>query len=96
MVKKRRKLEYEEPVTKVELTNQLGGLPGRQLRSRLERTGHPAEHIRSLALIEQAVGFLAESRQVSINEARHALIHDAADRGLTMRAAAERIIQLKD
>ncbi len=96
MVKKRRKLEYEAPVTKVELTNQLGGMPGRHLRSRLECAGHPLEQIRSLALIEQAVGFLAESRQLSIHEARVALIHDAAERGLTVEEAAERTLRPKD
>lgn len=86
MTKKRRKLEYERPVTAVELTNLPSGSVGRRLRSRLDRS-----HV----LVEQATGLLAEKLHVSLEEARDVLIQDAAARGLTMRAAAERVLHRK-
>lgn len=100
MARKRRRLEYEEPVTSVELTNRLGGISGRRLRRRIERSGHvPPEvevEIKSKARVEQATGFLAEALGLSIDEARDVLIQDAAARGLTLGEAAERLLDRED
>ena len=92
MARKRRKLEYEAPVTAVELDSRLGGDAGRRLRQRIEQSGHFSTEIRSLLLIEQAIGLLGEVLEVSIDEARHVLIQDAAARGLSMAEAAQRIL----
>ena len=93
MARKRRKLQYEDPVTPVELTDLPSGRAGRRLRRRLERSGRLASEAESQALVEQATGFLAERFELSIDEARDMLIQDAATRGLTMREAAERILR---
>ena len=96
MVKKRGKLTYEVPVTKVEQSALVGGTAGRQLRRRIEKSGRPTYDIESQALVGQAIGFLAEERELSIYEARDVLIDDAAARGLTLREAAERILSRED
>ena len=95
MARRRRKLEYEEPVTAVELETRLPGEAGRQLRQRVEQFAPLSIEMRSAALVEQATGFLAETLQLSIDEAREVLIHDAAARGLTMVEAAERVLGRK-
>jgi hypothetical protein len=95
MARNRRKLEYEDPVTAVELESQLGGDAGRRLRRRIEQSGRLSIEIRSMMLVEQATGFLAEALQLSIDEARDVLIQDAAARGLTLVEAAHRILGRK-
>jgi AmiR/NasT family two-component response regulator len=92
MARKLRKLQYEEPVTAVELETRLRGEAGRQLRRRIEESAPPSIGIRAAALVEQATGFLAETLQLSIDEAHEALLQDAAARGLTMAEAAQRIL----
>lgn len=92
MARKRRKLEYEEPVTAVELETRLRGEAGRQLRHRIEHSAPLSIEMHSAALVEQATGFLAETLELSIDEARRVLIEDAAAGGLTMAEAAERIL----
>jgi AmiR/NasT family two-component response regulator len=96
MARKRRKLEYEEPVTAVELETRLRGGAGRQLRHRIEHSAPLSIEMRSVALVEQATGFLAETLQLSIDEAREILLQDAAARGLTMVEAAERVLARED
>ncbi|MDX6233486.1 MAG: hypothetical protein QOH68_2510 [Nocardioidaceae bacterium] len=95
MARKRLKLEYEEPVTAVELETRLRGEAGRQLRHRIDKSAPRSIEMRSAALVEQATGFLAETLQLSIDEARQVLIEDAAARGLTMVEAAERVLARK-
>lgn len=92
MVKKSRGLEYEEPVTPVELTARLGGSAGRSLRSRIDKPGQASADGESQGLVDQATGLLAERCQLSTEEARDVLVQDAAGRGLTMREAAERLL----
>jgi AmiR/NasT family two-component response regulator len=96
VVKKRRKLEYEEPVTTAELTHLTSGRVGHRLRRRLERSGHVSTDPESQELVEQATGFIAEKCGLSIDEARDVLVQDAAARRLTMREAAERLLRHKD
>lgn len=96
MAKKRRSLEYENPVTTVERTNRVGGGAGRRLRTRIEESRQISTDTVTEALLEQATGFLAEVRQLSADEARDVLIQDACVRGLTMREAAERLLQHRD
>jgi hypothetical protein len=98
-----RKLPYEDPVTPVELSLRRSGSTGRRLRDRLDRTvpgrdapADPATDAESLLVIEQAAAFLAELREVSIDEARDLLLEDAASRDLTVREAAERILSRRD
>ena len=92
MARKRRKLEYEEPVTVAELETRLRGEAGRQLRHRIEQSAPLSVVMRSAALVEQATGFLAETLQLPIDEAHEVLVQDAAARGLTMVEAARRIL----
>ena len=92
MARTRRKLEYEAPVTAVELDSRLGGDAGRRLRQRIEQSGHFSIEIHSLTLIEQATAFLAEVLQLSIDEARQVLVQDAAARGLTLAEGARRVL----
>jgi AmiR/NasT family two-component response regulator len=96
MAKKRPKLEYEEPVTAVELETRLQGEAGRRLRRRIDQSGPFSSEIRSAALIEQATGFLAEALELSIDGARKVLIEDAAVRGLTLLQAAQQILRRED
>ena len=96
MARKRLKVEYEEPVTAVELETRLSGEAGRQLRHRIEQSAPLSIEMRSATLVEQATGFLAETLQLSIDEARQVLIQDAAARGLTMVEAAERVLARED
>jgi len=93
MAKKRRKLWYEEPVTKIERSARLGGSAGRRLLRRMGRSDRLLYDAESRALAEQAIGFLLDARGLSVDEARDALVQEAADRGLTMREAAERILR---
>ena len=93
MVRKRRKLEYEKPVTTVELESRLRGETGRRLRDRIEHSGPFPTEVQASALVEQATGFLAETLELSIDEARDVLIQDAATRRLTMTEAAQRILE---
>jgi len=93
MAKKRRKLKYEEPVTKLELNTRLDGAARRRLRRRIARSARIPSELESQARIEQAVGFIAESRLVSIHEARDVLSQHAAEGGLTMGEAAEQVLR---
>jgi len=93
MAKKRRKLNYEEPVTKVERSARLGGSAGRRLLGRMGRSDRLLYDAESQALVEQAIGFLLDSQGSSVDDARNVLIQEAADRGLTMREAAERVLR---
>ena len=93
MARKRRKLEYEEPVTAVEIESRLRGEAGRRLRRRIVRSGRFSIEIRSATLVEQATDFLAEALKLSIDDARDVLVQDAAARGLTMVEAAQRILR---
>lgn len=96
MAKKRRSLEYENPVTTVELTNRLGGGAGRRLRTRIQESGQTSADAETQSLVEQATGFLAEVRQLSFEEAHDVLVQDACVRDLTMREAAERLLRHRD
>ncbi|KQV75184.1 hypothetical protein ASC61_09315 [Aeromicrobium sp. Root344] len=93
MAKKRRKLSYEEPVTKGERSARLGGSAGRRLLRRMGRSDRLLYDAESQALVEQAIGFLLDSQGLSVDDARNVLIQEAADRGLTMREAAERVLR---
>ncbi|KAA1395282.1 ANTAR domain-containing protein [Aeromicrobium ginsengisoli] len=92
MAKKRRKLRYEDPVTKLERSARLGGIAGRRLLGRVGRPTRSAHDVESDALVEQAIGLLVDARGLSVDDARNLLIQDAADHGLTMREAAERAL----
>ncbi len=93
MARKRRKLEYEQPVTAVELETGLPGEAGRQLRQRIEQSRPFPMEIRSAALVEQATGYLAETLHLSIDAAHGILVQDAATNGLTMEEAAKRVLR---
>lgn len=93
MAKKRRKLGYEEPVTKVERSARLSGNAGRRLLGRVGRPSRSAHDVESEALVEQAIGLLVDARGLSVDAARNLLIQEAADRGLTMREAGERVLR---
>ena len=92
MARKRRKLEYEDPVTPVELDSRLGGDAGRRLRQRIAQSAHVSIETPSWMPVEQATGFLSEVLELSIDEALQVLVQDAAARGLTMAEAAQRIL----
>ncbi|VXB52364.1 ANTAR domain-containing protein [Aeromicrobium sp. 9AM] len=96
MVKKRRRLPYEEPVMKDKQNAPVGGLAGQRLRSRIAKSTGIGRRAESQALIEQATGFLAEKRHLSIADAREVLAHDADTRGITMHEAATRVLNGED
>ncbi|VXB12214.1 ANTAR domain-containing protein [Aeromicrobium sp. 9AM] len=96
MVKRRRRLAYEEPVLRDGQNTAVGGLPGRRLRRRMAKSTRIAQQVESLALIEQATGFFAETLELSIDEARAVLTEEADVLGITMREAAERVLKEHD
>jgi hypothetical protein len=96
MVKKRRRLPYEEPVMKDKQNAPVGGLAGQRLRGRMARSSRIAQQTEILALIEQATGLLAESRNLSIADARGVLAQDADTLGITLHEAARRVLPGQD
>ena len=69
---------------------------GQRLRRRMEKSTRIGRRAESQALIEQASGFLAETRRLSIADARSLLEHDADTRGITLLEAAKRVLHGED